>query len=325
MSDMDDDVYLSDDEEGSETRKDAEESEKTTYEKSHVCPLTKETISEGLSLLCRTGKRLEHAFVKLDLKDKALTDIAAISTYIHIRFLDLSNNLVADLSPLATLNHLLWLKVDRNAVASFIGQPFAELTFLQWLSVAVNRLTDTDGLVGPSLETLILTGNSLQKLNGLQSSHFANLVVLELRGNHLETTDGINLPNLRRLYLAENFIKRLEGLENLERLTILHLRDNHLETLDGLSPNMKNLQYLNVRGNAVADEKALENLVHVSKTLKVLVLSGNPLVEILDYRPSVLILSPQLERIDKEPVTLEERMEARRAIRELNEEEIPVP
>lgn len=35
-----------------------------------VCQLTHETISHGLSLLCRTGNGLAHAFVKLDLKEK---------------------------------------------------------------------------------------------------------------------------------------------------------------------------------------------------------------------------------------------------------------
>lgn len=35
-----------------------------------VCHLTQETISEGLSLLCRTGNGLGHAFVKLDLNNK---------------------------------------------------------------------------------------------------------------------------------------------------------------------------------------------------------------------------------------------------------------
>lgn len=35
-----------------------------------VCQLTQETISHGLSLLCRTGNGLGHAFVKLDLKEK---------------------------------------------------------------------------------------------------------------------------------------------------------------------------------------------------------------------------------------------------------------
>lgn len=75
------------------------------------------------------------------------------------------------------------------------------------------------------------------------------------------------------------------------------------------------LMFFSLRGNAITDEKALQSLGLVSKTLRVLVLSENPLVETLDYRLSVLILLPQLERIDKDLVTLEERTEARRAIR----------
>uniref|UniRef100_A0A3B5QFD9 Leucine-rich repeat-containing protein 23 n=1 Tax=Xiphophorus maculatus TaxID=8083 RepID=A0A3B5QFD9_XIPMA len=172
--------------------------------------LTDWTIIDGLSLLCQTGKRLEHAFIKLDLKDKALTDIVAISSYIHIRFLDLSNNYISDLSPLAPMTHLLWLKVDTNSVTSLKGQPLAEFTFLQWLSVASNQLVDIEGLVGPSLETLILSGNSIQKISGLQSADFANLVILELRANQLETTSGFDLPNLRKLYLV---IQASSGLQ----------------------------------------------------------------------------------------------------------------
>ncbi|XP_044065705.1 leucine-rich repeat-containing protein 23 [Siniperca chuatsi] len=320
MSEMDEDVVLSDVEGEEETHRGFGEDKKV-----QACHLTQETINQGLSLLCQTGNGLAHAFVKLDLKDKGLNDIGAISRYIHIRFLDVSNNHLTDLSPLASLTQLLWLKVDSNAVACFKGQPFAQLTYLQWLSMAVNQLTDLDGLVGPALESLNLTGNGIQRVSGLQSGCFANLVTLELRGNHLDTTDGINLPNLRQLYLAQNVIKHLEGLERLERLTTLHLRDNQLDTLDGLSPNMKCLQYLNVRGNAVLDENALQCLRLVSKTLRALVLSENPLVEMTDYRLSVLILLPQLERLDKDPVSPEEMTEALERIKELKEEEISKP
>ncbi|XP_025757275.1 leucine-rich repeat-containing protein 23 isoform X3 [Oreochromis niloticus] len=294
--------------------------------------LTQEIISQGLSLLCRTGNGLAHAFVKLNLQKRGLDDIAAINSYIHIRFLDLSNNHLADLSPLSSLTQLLWLKVDNNAVMCFKEQPFAQLTYLQWLSIAMNQLTDVDGLVGPALESLNLTGNRIQRLNGFQYGSFANLVTLELRGNHLETTDGINLPHLQQLYLAQNAIKRLEGLEKLERLTTLHLRDNQLESLDGLSPSMKCLQYLNARcmvtwktsvlGNAIIDENALRYIGFLSQSLRVLVLSGNPVAENSEYRINVLILVPQLERLDKNPVFPEDRAEAWERIRELREEEM---
>lgn len=47
-------------------------------------------------------------------------------------------------------------------MTSFKEQPFAQLTYLQWLSMKVNRLTELEGLIGPSLESLILTGWSVR-------------------------------------------------------------------------------------------------------------------------------------------------------------------
>lgn len=41
-----------------------------TWGVEQVHPLTKETISQQLSLLCRTGNGLAHAFAKVDLQDK---------------------------------------------------------------------------------------------------------------------------------------------------------------------------------------------------------------------------------------------------------------
>lgn len=46
-------------------------------------------------------------------------------------------------------------------MARFKEETFTKLTYLQWLSMALNRLTDLDGLVGPAMETLILTGWSV--------------------------------------------------------------------------------------------------------------------------------------------------------------------
>uniref|UniRef100_A0A672FR97 Leucine rich repeat containing 23 n=1 Tax=Salarias fasciatus TaxID=181472 RepID=A0A672FR97_SALFA len=195
MSDMEEDAVLSD-VDGDEETKEVTDEDKVN--KRHCKYLfTFYMMCQGLSLLCRTANRLAHAFVKLDLKDKGLNDIAAISSYIHIRFLDLSNNLLTDLSPLSSLTHLLWLKASGS-----VWQPFTQLTYLQWLSIAANRLT-----VNPRTCYLItlhssLKGNGIQDMTGFQSVCFTNLVTLELRGNHLTTTAGIDLPNLKRLYLV---------------------------------------------------------------------------------------------------------------------------
>ncbi|XP_061836036.1 leucine-rich repeat-containing protein 23 isoform X1 [Nerophis lumbriciformis] len=310
-----------DEDDGSDVENGEETQEDEDDEATEVRPLDQDIIIPGLSLLCRTGNGLRHAFIKVVLKDKRLSDIAAISNYVHLRFLDVSNNRISDLSPLLSLTQLLWLKVDKNIVTCFQGQAFAQLVYLQWLSMAANRLTDMDGLVGPALESLILSDNRIQTLHGLESNHFSKLVTLELRGNRLSTTEGINLPNLQRLYLAQNSIKHLEGLDKLESLTTLHLRKNKLTNVEGLSSNMKCLQYINIRSNDILDETCLSSLGHVSKTLRVVVLSENPLDGNTDYRPYILTLIPKLERLDKEPISLEERAEVWKTVNELKEED----
>ncbi|XP_073794431.1 leucine-rich repeat-containing protein 23 isoform X4 [Danio rerio] len=153
-------------------------------------------------------------------------------------------------------------------------------------------------------------------MQGLDYPNLTNLVTLELRGNCLETTDGIYLPNLRHLYLAQNNIKKLEGLEKLERLITLHLRHNQLETLDGLSASMKCLEYLNVRGNLISSMRALQTLASVGQTLKALVLLDNPIAKTDDYRLYVISQLPHLERVDKDPVTPEEKFEAQKKNKE---------
>ncbi|KAI4886396.1 hypothetical protein NFI96_015322, partial [Prochilodus magdalenae] len=313
MSAVDEDEVL--ESEGEDQKEDVQEDETSEQDQIEPCPLTQDIVVQGLSLLCRTGNGLAHAFVKLDLKERRLTDIVLLSSFVHLRFLDISSNYLTDLSPLAALTQLLWLNGDGNQVQRFKGQPLNQLTYLQWLSLSVNRLCDMEGLAGPSLESLNLIGNGIQKVSGLEYHRLTNLVTLELRGNRLETTDGIYLPSLRQLYLAQNQIKRLEGLEKLERLTTLHLRDNQLETLDGICPSMKSLQYLNVRGNLVFSQQALQSLMGIAHTLRALVLAENPLSETEDYRLFVLAHLPFLERLDKESVSSEERTEAQERIR----------
>lgn len=53
----------------------------------------------------------------------------------------------------------------------------------------------------------------------------------------------------------------------------------------------------------------------MSKTLRALVISENPLVEATDCRMSALMLLPYLERLDKDPVSPEERAEAQERIK----------
>uniref|UniRef100_A0A8D0L9Q1 Leucine-rich repeat-containing protein 23 n=1 Tax=Sphenodon punctatus TaxID=8508 RepID=A0A8D0L9Q1_SPHPU len=184
-------------EEDEEEEKEAVEEEEEQPPPPH--PLTEEILKEGLSLLCKTGNGMAHAYVKLEAKEKELTDISILQSYIHLRYVDLSENLLRDLSPLANLTHLLWLKVEGNRLTSAYLE---ELPYLQIVSFAHNHIRDTEGISHPRLGSLNLRGNEIEVVTGLEAGKLMNLHTLELRGNKLETTTGICLPKLKNLYLV---------------------------------------------------------------------------------------------------------------------------
>lgn len=262
-----------------------------------ACPLTEEMLKEGLSLLCKIGNGLAHAYVKFEAKYKDLTDISLLECFIHLRYVDLSENKLQDLSPLSSLTHLLWLKVDGNLLSSAHMQ---ELPYLQFISFAHNHIKNMEGITHPHLTSLSLKGNKIPTALGLSQALYS-LRTLELRGNKLESTAGLYLPKLKNLYLAQNAIRSLEGLEALEQLSTLHLRDNELETLDGFSSSMKCLQYLNLRNNGISSLQEVAKL-QVLPMLQALVLMENPCSDEANYQQEVLVQLPHLKRLDKETV-----------------------
>eukprot|EP00076_Gallus_gallus_P026462 XP_015149393.1 leucine-rich repeat-containing protein 23 isoform X1 [Gallus gallus] len=290
--------------EGEEEEEEGDEEEKPLSEEEEeeekqvlvACPLTEEMLKEGLSLLCKIGNGLAHAYVKFEAKYKDLTDISLLECFIHLRYVDLSENKLQDLSPLSSLTHLLWLKVDGNLLSSAHMQ---ELPYLQFISFAHNHIKNMEGITHPHLTSLSLKGNKIPTALGLSQALYS-LRTLELRGNKLESTAGLYLPKLKNLYLAQNAIRSLEGLEALEQLSTLHLRDNELETLDGFSSSMKCLQYLNLRNNGISSLQEVAKL-QVLPMLQALVLMENPCSDEANYQQEVLVQLPHLKRLDKEP------------------------
>nr|XP_045374612.1 leucine-rich repeat-containing protein 23 isoform X2 [Camelus bactrianus] len=280
-------------------------------------PLTEDMMKDALSLLCKTGNGLAHAYVKLEVKERDLTDIYLLRSYIHLRYVDVSENHLTDLSPLNYLTHLLWLKADGNLLHT---ARLNELPYLQIASFAYNKITDTEGISHPRLASLDLKGNHIRVVTGLDPQKLISLHTLELRGNQLDSTLGINLPKLKNLFLAQNMLKKVEGLENLRNLTTLHLRDNQIETLSGFSKEMKSLQYLNLRGNMVTDLRELAQLRDLPK-LRALVLLDNPCTDENDYRQEALVQIAQLERLDKDFYDEEERADADEIRQRLKEEQ----
>ncbi|XP_038623849.1 leucine-rich repeat-containing protein 23 isoform X2 [Tachyglossus aculeatus] len=273
------------------------------------------TSNRSWSRRSKAGRRMIKSWERTSRRE--LTDITLLSSYIHLRYVDLSENLLSDLSPLNNLTHLLWLRADKNRLRT---ARLEELPYLQIANFAHNRIGSTEGILHPRLASLDLKGNFIQRVTGLDPLKLGNLHTIELRGNQLESTAGLCLPKLKYLYLAQNNLRQLEGLESLEQLCTLHLRDNQLDVLDGFSPAMKALQYLNLRGNMIADLAELEKL-RVLPKLRALILLENPCVDDGGYRIEALVHMPQLERLDKDFYDEEERTEADETRQRLREEQ----
>jgi len=285
------------------------------------CALTEELCGESLSLLCKIGNGLAHAYVRMDLRSKALTDISIISAFVHVRYLDLSDNKLSSLQPLSSLLHLLTLKADNNRLTS---AALPQLPYLQRASFQNNKITSTEGISHPLLEVLNLNNNLITGVK-FDTDALCKLSTLELRGNQLTTTAGLGLPKLQRLYLGENQITEITDLDKCTALKILHLRGNgsdtnQIESLDGFSKNMVALQYLNLRGTKVAALKPEIKKIKCLPMLRGLILKDSPVSKEEEYRIEVIMSIRNLERLDKDIFTEEERQEAQELYRQREEE-----
>nr|ANH58184.1 leucine rich repeat only protein [Azumapecten farreri] len=284
-----------------------EEEQKEEEQKVPEKPLTDETVAESLSLLCKTGDGLAHAYVRLDVHEKELTNVSILKSFIHLRYVDVSKNNLKDISSLSALTHMLTLKADYNMLSCV---KLEEMPFLQVASFNFNKINSLEGVSHPMLEHLCLNNNEITEITGLDEAKLAHLHTLELRGNKLKTTGGVHLPNLKNLFMAANTIDKIDDLDSLQSLTTFHLRDNQLEDLDGFTDKLKLLQYINLRGNNVTSVKEQAPKMACLPMLRALVLFENPAHEEDEYRLEVLIALRKLERLDKDEYSEEERNEA---------------
>jgi len=298
-----------------------EEGEEEDDQEPVECKLTEQMCGDSLALLCKIGNGLSHAYIKMDLHAKSLTDISIISAFVHVRYLDLSNNKLDSLSPLSSLTHLLTLKADNNRLTT---AALPQMPYLQRASFQNNNITTTEGISHPLLEVLNLNNNQITEAK-FDTEALRKLSALEIRGNQLTSTAGLGLPKLQRLYLGENMITSICDLDKCIALKILHLRGNgettnQLETLDGFSKNMVALQYLNLRGTKISALKPEIKKIKCLPMLRGLILKDTPVAKEEEYRIEVIMNIRNLERLDKDIFTDEERQEAQELYRQREEE-----
>lgn len=136
-----------------------------------------------------------------------------------------------------------------------------------WVSLGdcIRNQVVTQAIDPSSIQTLDVHGCGLTKIEPGVLSRLVNLQTLRLGFNgilRLENLDG--LPNLTLLDVSHNLLKRIEGLAGLPLLTTLLLNDNKLfrvEDLNAMKHCCDGLLHLDLRNNALRENKAYSGLV----------------------------------------------------------------
>ncbi|XP_018576488.1 leucine-rich repeat-containing protein 23-like [Anoplophora glabripennis] len=297
--------------------------------------LTFDEASKCLNTLGKDESGVRYAYLMITATARKLTDISIILNFKHVLFIDLSDNFLNldALQVLSGMPFLLYLKVERNKVESAALEP---MYYLQCLNLNMNQVTETCDINQPQLETLELQDNLIYTIQ-FDSERLSNLKMLNLRGNQLIDFSGTYPSSLEKLYMNQNKISKIVvDFSKLTNLKILHLRDNQIKKLNGFSDQLPNLTYLNLRNNKINKLREFRKLQCLPK-LDTLIILENPVCgtkelqvpgegdEEVDEeemfgedqfvskdptRIPIIVLLPDLKRLNKDAVTFEEKEEA---------------
>uniref|UniRef100_A0A7R9UEA9 Dynein regulatory complex subunit 3 n=1 Tax=Pinguiococcus pyrenoidosus TaxID=172671 RepID=A0A7R9UEA9_9STRA len=149
----------------------------------------------------------------------------------------------------------------------------------------LRRLCNLDVL--QAIQHLFLDNNQLTQIENLQA--LSGLRCLDLSFNSIERIEGLDkLEALEDLILTRNEVKRVENLERCRRLRYLSLQSNPIESFDDLN-------FL---------------LLRMLPDLKAVNLQNCPVSRNVEYVNRVVALLPQMEYLDFQCISSEQRLAA---------------
>ena len=137
-----------------------------------------------------------------------------------------------------------------------------------------------------------------------------DLVEVHLSDRALDLLERFeDFPNLEVVWLNNNRLRHLDGLARNFRIKCVYCANNALEDVAGIR-KFKFLNTLLLGGNRLRGLDAFLAFLGRFAFLEHLELTGNPLSEEPDYRLKLIRRLPQVQVLDRHPVTAEERRKA---------------
>ena len=229
---------------------------------------------------------------RLDLTGNKISDITPLMDIPGLRELIIKDNQVTDLRPLMALTTLVYINAEGNGIISTV--PLGSLTGLKELHLAENPISDYSGLSKLySLETLGLEDTGLQDADLDSLKGLSNLRLLTITDN--PELGGEAVDRLKSC-LAASYVEHddlvysieIGGEKFREDLTELDLSNRALTDISALAL-FKNLEIVNLRGNNLENISVLQWTRGITK----LDLACNSISD-----PTALTSLPYLETLD---------------------------
>ena len=229
---------------------------------------------------------------RLDLTGNKISDITPLMDIPGLRELIIKDNLVTDLRPLMALTTLAYINAEGNGIISTV--PLGSLTGLKELHLAENPISDYSGLSRLySLETLGLEDTGLKDADLDSLKGLSNLRLLTITNNPDlggEAVDKLKSALSASYVEHDDLVYSIEigGEKFREDLTELDLSNRALTDISALAL-FKNLEIVNLRGNNLENISVLQWTRGITK----LDLACNSISD-----PTALTSLPYLETLD---------------------------
>uniref|UniRef100_A0A8C0W778 Leucine-rich repeat and IQ domain-containing protein 1 n=1 Tax=Castor canadensis TaxID=51338 RepID=A0A8C0W778_CASCN len=250
----------------------------------------------------------------LSLRRCGLNSLHNLSNCKKIKYIDAQENHIETIN-CENLENLCVVLLNNNQLTSLHG--LDGCTNIQNLELSHNKITRIGGLESlKNLQQLIMDHNQLISTKGLHDT--PTIIHLDCSYNHLTAIEGIeNCGLLQILKLQGNYLSELPSLENHVLLRELHLDDNSISTVEEFSsywlPLLQNLticqnsltkivplfhfvslEKLDVSNNCLSDLTSAKKWFGDCYSLRDLSLTGNPLLQEINWRCSLLKMLPSL-------------------------------
>ncbi|XP_058164491.1 leucine-rich repeat- and IQ domain-containing protein 1 isoform X2 [Dasypus novemcinctus] len=256
----------------------------------------------------------------LSLQRCELSSLHSLSNCKKLKYIDAQENHI-DTIDCENLENLCIVLLNKNQLTSFYG--LDGCTNIQKLELSHNKITRIGGLESlKNLQQLVVDHNQLISTKGLCDT--PTIIYLDCSYNHLTEVEGIeNCGLLQILKLQGNYLSELPSLENHVLLRELHLDDNSISTVEAFSsywlPLLQNLtisqnslteivpllhfvslEKLDVSNNCLSDLTSAIRCFDACYSIRELSLTGNPLLQEINWRHSLLKILPALRILNGE-------------------------